>query len=236
MGRPAIRVLSIDLDHTLYRPRAPLHPVVRRLRHPNLLEADWWIATHVRAWRAFFKTREQLRSEPPCGDAASLRSRLIELMAAELHQPSHLVSELVRRIYGVMPRVLALGCAPFEGALTTLRGLAARGIRLAVLSDFPLDKKLRYLGLDQVPWSARVACDDIGAIKPHPASFEALAQRLDVAPESVVHLGDREDADVAGALAAGMRAWLFSHVSPATRAERVVHRWDSTLIDAVLSC
>jgi putative hydrolase of the HAD superfamily len=47
---------------------------------------------------------------------------------------------------------------------------------------------------------------DIGHAKPRPEIFTAALQRLGVAPQEIVHVGDNERTDVRGALAAGFRA------------------------------
>ena len=72
----------------------------------------------------------------------------------------------------------------------------------------------------------KVSAEAVGALKPHRASFDALSEALGVPPEQIVHVGDREDVDVAGALAAGMRAWrLTSKKRAPTRAEQRLSRW-----------
>ena len=69
--------------------------------------------------------------------------------------------------------------------------------------------------------------EDVGALKPHPAAFLEAARKLGVDPAGVLHIGDREDCDIAGALAAGMRAALFhrGRKPSNTRAELVFSDW-----------
>jgi putative hydrolase of the HAD superfamily len=54
-----------------------------------------------------------------------------------------------------------------------------------------------------------VYSSDEGVAKPHPAIFRAALARLGVAPEQAVYVGDRLQADVAGAHGARMRAVLI---------------------------
>lgn len=50
---------------------------------------------------------------------------------------------------------------------------------------------------------------EFGSPKPDPAIFRAAAERLDVDPSGCLMIGDQLDADITGALAAGMRAaWV----------------------------
>ncbi|MBI3913600.1 MAG: HAD family hydrolase [Chloroflexi bacterium] len=55
-----------------------------------------------------------------------------------------------------------------------------------------------------------VFSDEAGASKPARAVFERAANELGVPLENIAHVGDRESNDVEGALAAGMKAILFT--------------------------
>ncbi|MCP4185472.1 MAG: HAD-IA family hydrolase [Hyphomicrobiales bacterium] len=59
-------------------------------------------------------------------------------------------------------------------------------------------------------FSHAVFSDEAGASKPHPAVFEQAVAGLSVPLAEVVHIGDRESNDVAGPLAMGMKAILFT--------------------------
>ncbi len=52
--------------------------------------------------------------------------------------------------------------------------------------------------------------DEVGRSKPHPSMFESAAGQLGVALTEMIHVGDREHNDVAGAKALGMKAVLFT--------------------------
>ena len=57
-----------------------------------------------------------------------------------------------------------------------------------------------------------VFSDEVGASKPAPVVFEKAAKELGLPFEQIVHIGDRESNDVAGPLAMGMKAVLFTGV------------------------
>jgi len=46
--------------------------------------------------------------------------------------------------------------------------------------------------------------------KPHPTIFQPLIDTFNVLPENVVHIGDNEEADIAGARASGMHSILLN--------------------------
>lgn len=97
---------------------------------------------------------------------------------------------------------------PAPGAVEAVRGWRARGLAVAVVSnwDVSLPGQLDRLGitphLDAVVTSAGA-----GAEKPDPAIFHAALDLLGVLPARALHVGDSES-DERGARAAGMRfAW-----------------------------
>jgi putative hydrolase of the HAD superfamily len=102
------------------------------------------------------------------------------------------------------------------GARDALRAIAATGVAIAIVSnaDGTVERQLRDDGICQVGPGAGV---EIGAVldssvvgvsKPDPAIFHLALERLGVAPDRAIHVGDMPAADVAGALAAGVRPVL----------------------------
>ncbi|MGI8421510.1 MAG: HAD family hydrolase [Gaiellaceae bacterium] len=101
----------------------------------------------------------------------------------------------------VAPFVEALVFRPLPGVVEALARLRARGLALAVVSnwDESLREKLPPLGIDVVVSSA-----EVGAPKPDPAIFRVALERLGVTASRALHIGDSAS-DEAGARAAGMR-------------------------------
>jgi HAD superfamily hydrolase (TIGR01509 family) len=105
----------------------------------------------------------------------------------------------------VEPFLAALVFSSADGAVEALASLREHHLKLAVVSnwDYSLPERLSELGLldsfDTVVTSA-----EAGAAKPAPRPFWLALERLDVAPERALHVGD-ERADEEGATAAGMR-------------------------------
>jgi putative hydrolase of the HAD superfamily len=103
--------------------------------------------------------------------------------------------------------------------------LKGRGLRLGILSDYPVEQKLKGMGLDDLGWDALLCAEDAEALKPQPAPFGLALDRLGLDPDRVLYVGDRPDTDVDGAGALGMRTCLirrFGRRSP--RADLVVDR------------
>ena len=94
-----------------------------------------------------------------------------------------------------------------EGALAALEALRARGLRLAVVSNFDQRLPGLLLGLGIAShFECVVLPGDCGFAKPDREIFDAALTQLGVAAGDAVFAGDDPDQDLAGARGAGLRA------------------------------
>ena len=94
----------------------------------------------------------------------------------------------------------------FEDVQPTLAALAARGIRLGIISNW--DERLRGLlgRLRLEEWfNVVVISCEVGSAKPAPAIFALAAARIGLPAGSIAHVGDSLEMDVRGARAAGFQ-------------------------------
>jgi putative hydrolase of the HAD superfamily len=101
------------------------------------------------------------------------------------------------------------------GAVEVVAALAER-YRLGLIANQPsaVRDALVRDGLDRY-FGVRVVSDDTGLEKPDPRIYRQALERVAVAPERTVMVGDRLDYDVRPARAAGMRAvWLLRGEAP----------------------
>ena len=120
-----------------------------------------------------------------------------------------------------MPAALTAGATAFRGAASALEAAHVRGLKLAILSDYDPVEKLRYLGLNHLPWAARLAAEQFGALKPHPRAFLGLAAALALQQiaSSFVHGLPRLDAVSLGAAPIALAiVVLIAAVPPLRRA------------------
>ena len=108
---------------------------------------------------------------------------------------AHYASAPAWRVYPEVPDVLAALCA--------------RGLRLAVVSNFDtrLPPLLDALGLAAF-FDAVVCSGEAGAAKPDGAIFARALAALGVEASEALHVGDSREADYEGARAAGIEALL----------------------------
>ncbi len=209
---PGIRAVTLDVDGTLYSIRGML------ARSPVAMMSmmDFFHALH--------RVRDEMRGRGPFEDfRAEQAGRLAAVRGLTAEQAARQVEEVIdHRWAKVFSKV-----RPYRGVRQALQDLVGRGVRLGLLSDYPIAAKLDGIGLSDLPFGAMVVSEQVGALKPHPASFIQAAHALGVEPGMILHVGDREDCDVDGALAAGMHAALFhrGRRAPVTRAEIVFSDW-----------
>ena len=95
----------------------------------------------------------------------------------------------------------------YDDVLPVLDELAARGVRLAVVSNWDerLRDLLRRLRLDS-RFDAIVVSSEVGHAKPDRAIFDGAAAKLGLPAGQILHIGDSAEMDLHGARAAGFKA------------------------------
>lgn len=124
--------------------------------------------------------------------------------------------DLVREWYTPLKEVATLDPAVHD----VLRELQGCSLTLGIISNtfvpgYALDEHLEENDLLQY-FPHRIYSCDVGYRKPNSRIFDEALERIDCEPAEVVFIGDKRDADVAGAESAGLHAvWLRpSHVYP----------------------
>jgi putative hydrolase of the HAD superfamily len=142
-------------------------------------------------------------------DAAALRDLRVRCAAA--------MAPVLGFDPGVDTLLAALRFHAYPDARPALEALRARGLRIVVVSnwDASLHERLEETGLAPLVDGA-VASAEIGHAKPDPAIFAHALALAGAPPEAALHAGDTLEADVEGALAAGLRAVLVARDGPAT--------------------
>ena len=209
-----IQAVLFDLDGTLYDQR--------RMRRTMAMELLTLPLTRpfsaVKTWRglsAYRHAQEALRGTERAGQAgkagrgtegtenAEIDAQL-NLAAVRCGIPSATLKPIVQEWMFRRPLKHMRACRA-AGVVQLLTFLADAGLELGVLSDYPAQDKLAALGVDRFFPTVLCTTDpQIGAFKPDPRGFLEASRRWGIAPAEVLVVGDRLDADAAGAAAAGM--------------------------------
>lgn len=207
-----LEAVTLDVDGTLYSIRS------------MIIRNFFSMLPVLGFFRDLHKVRAGMRGEGPVDD---FRAEQARRLADRLGTTPEHAARQVERVIDVHWMRVFKKVRPFKGVRQALQALFEYKLPVGLVSDYPLSQKLDGLGLADLPFAFSINTEDIGALKPHPAAFLEAARRLGVEPAGVLHVGDREDCDVAGALAAGMRAALFcrGRKPSDTRAELVFSDW-----------
>lgn len=189
-----IKAVGFDVDGTLY---ANARMYLRTLP---------WGLRNWRLVRAFSRARREIRVLELIEDFYGLQA---ELTARALGSDAATARRLIEdKVYGDWERALA-GIRLEPRLVETLDLLRSRGLRLGVLSDFPIERKLGLLGLEG-RFDFVASAEQIGRLKPHPAPFQALAEGLGLPPNEILYVGNSYKYDILGARGVGMMTAHFA--------------------------
>ncbi|MEG0505315.1 MAG: HAD-IA family hydrolase, partial [Raoultibacter sp.] len=81
----------------------------------------------------------------------------------------------------------------------------AAHLRLGIVSNWSPNLTSLMRGLQFAPYFEEIISSaDVGYRKPNPLIFTLILERMGLSPDKALHVGDRPDADGAGAAAAGI--------------------------------
>jgi putative hydrolase of the HAD superfamily len=223
---PQTRCLLLDAMGTLltFEPPAPrLRAALRAATGADVGEAAARRA--IRAEIAYYRAHLHLGAD--AAGLERLRHGAAAAMRPELPDPAAgLPADAL-----VAVLLDALRFHAYPEVPSTLRELRRRGYRLVALSnwDVSLHERLDELGLAPLLDGA-VASAEIGVAKPDPAAFAHALELAGAGPDGAWHAGDSVEADVEGALAAGVTPVLVArHGEPAPPGVAVVAALDGLL-------
>ena len=190
MAETRFKAALFDVDGTLYPQSFFIKTSMRfMLMHP-LLSA------------AFRQLRHDVRE---FGGVEDLHLAQVSLCAGYLRIPAEKAQVLLEKhIYGTFMDMLSKA-EPYPGAEPLLASLKNAGLKLGVITDYTVGKKLSALGFDQY-WDVAVSADEIGHLKPEPDAFLLAAEKLKISPEQIIYVGNEYKYDIIGAKKAGMKA------------------------------
>lgn len=211
--------LSLDLDGTLYR-------VVR-------WRVAWRLRRDMSLLKSMLKVRDRIREAPALAGEDGVIAREAELLAEQWKCSQETMRRDLVELKVKMARAATYRAKPFAGVVRSLHWAVEQGVQLAVFSDYAPQDKLRYLGLSGLPWVLCLGAENIGALKPHPRGFIRVAEAMGLPPASILHVGDREDLDIKGAMAAGMKTALFDPKSDMTMGKNSLNSWSESALSAL---
>jgi len=217
---PPLEAVTLDFYLTLAHPRgayrgARFHEYLAR----NGLTADPW--EHQTLYDVFPLYRRRYRPDLTPDVKRAFWTAFTERLFARTGTRGAGADDFARHADAV-GRMFGASClALYDDVQKVLTGLRRRGLRLAIVSNWPpgLEIFCEELGLaplvDEIVYSSEVGC-----AKPDPRIFRIAIERLRVRPEETFHVGDTYAEDIEGARA-GLAAALIARADPPSGAADV---------------
>jgi HAD superfamily hydrolase (TIGR01549 family) len=200
-----LRAIVFDVDGTLYRQSPLRRTMFLRLLRMTVARPIAGLRT-FRTLQAYRRAQEDLRNHVG-GDIANAQLRLV---GQRVGADREAVAACVTRWMEQEPLDVLRRCA-HRGLDEFLRTCLARGLRLAALSDYPAEAKLRALGIgDCFELVLSAQSPEIDVFKPHPRGLQVAIDRLGVFRHECLYVGDRADVDAAAANAAGIACAILN--------------------------
>jgi putative hydrolase of the HAD superfamily len=203
MARQPIRAVTIDALGTLLElvPPAPrLRAALRERLGVEVSEAEAGRA--MKAEIAYY--RAHLHVGCDAAGLAALRRACAEVLRDALGRPELELGALTETL------LAAIRFEPFPDAMPALEALRAAGVKVVAASnwDVSLHEQLDATGLTPLLDGA-LSSAEVGAPKPDPEIFTRALALAGARPQEALHVGDDVEADVRGALAAGLEPVLI---------------------------
>jgi putative hydrolase of the HAD superfamily len=222
-----VRAVTFDFWGTLFHDRnnEPQMARVEALSKATGVSPDEAANVFQNVWAEFSRCHQEEHRTLTPGDAVRLATEALGVRI------EHAKAEDLEVVFATA--ILTHPPEPIEGALNAVRAVSRR-YPLGLISDTGVSpgSSLRAL-LDRHGFtecfSVFTFSDQVGVAKPERPMFETTALLLGVRPEELLHIGDLERTDIAGAKAMGARAALFlGDHKPApsyTQADYVINSW-----------
>lgn len=203
----ALKALIFDLDGTLYRQGPLRRAILCRLWRTHLAAPLQGLQT-LRTLQSYRKAQEVLRRAVP--DYSDIAAAQLELASVELGLSAEKVASCVSRWMEQEPLSLLARCTRKE-VVGMLAGAKNRGLKLAICSDYPAERKLAAMKVSAFFDVVVTAQDpDVQRFKPDPRGLEVALQRLAVEKTAALYIGDRVEVDAAAAARAGIPSFILS--------------------------
>ena len=182
--KPETKIVVFDLDGTLYNKRG----MVRRMMCGALL--DWRMMLIER------RTRKQLMGTW-MGDKDSFYNLFFQTMAnGHRFSASYARWWYSTRYMPLMVKMIGKYQPLSEWASPFIHDCQQKGIQLVLLSDYGFAKeKLQALGLSPALFDWVISAPELGGLKPAPELMHIISERIGVAPQECLVIGDRDDTD-----------------------------------------
>ncbi|OJH15206.1 haloacid dehalogenase [Borreliella bissettiae] len=199
-----IKAVVFDLDGTLY-PEAARNKLM-----------FFEFLTNVKFFLAFKQIRKKIRILQSNQFSSSNRDELfslqVKMLSEHLNLDENRCSFLLNKIY--YSQIFSdkfKKLKPYHGVQDLIYWLKFKGIKLGIMSDFPILGRVKnLLGIQDSFWDILCSSEDTGYLKPHKAPFLKVIEDLNLSGNNILYVGNSYEYDILGARNVSMKAAFFS--------------------------
>ncbi len=199
-----IKLLTFDLDHTLWAPEEALRRAEEEMH--AWLNQHYPQITQLYSPQAFLKYRLHLAAKQPqlAVQVSAIRIEVLRLVAIESGISKDQALAVAKQAFAVFYNERSK-IEFYPDALKTIQQLA-QNYPLIALTNGNAD--LALIGIEHL-FQAFFSADNIGTAKPSPEMFVAALKHAEVTAQECVHIGDCPINDVLAPKRVGMKAiWV----------------------------
>lgn len=189
-----IKAVAFDVDGTLYPRMGMVLSVI-----PIFLRFPVFTIN-------FNSVRKAIRKIRPIKNFRELQARLL---AKKLKKPEEKIRILIDEIIYDRWENSFEKIKPYPGIKDLVIQLKNKNIKLAILSDFPVKRKIKFLNILK-KWDVAFCSEETDYLKPNPEPFKKLSKALGILPENILYVGDDYQYDIEGAARVGMKTAYLS--------------------------
>lgn len=200
-----IKGILLDVDGTLYH-QLPLRIIIAifivflNLYKPKELLRKLKVIIQYR------KSQELMRTEGIQKECYNMQ--IFQTAKSTGENPSY-VKEVIEEWFEKRPLPFIPLCRR-RGMKKALDRWYKNGIKLGVFSDYPVEGKLRVLGISRFITTTVSSSDhEVNGFKPNTNGFALSAMKMGMDPSEILYVGDREEVDGIGAAKAGMQVIIL---------------------------
>ncbi|QFP41838.1 HAD family hydrolase [Borrelia miyamotoi] len=171
---------------------------------------------NIKFFLAFKKVRKEIRllqsGQSVPSNKNGLRSMQVEMLANYLGFNPNRCELLLNKIYyGASFGDRFRSLKPYSGVHDLIYSLKSRGIKLGVMSDFPIATRVsNLLGIEDSFWDILYSSEDTGYLKPHKMAFLRIVDELGIDNNHILYVGNSYEYDILGASGVYMKTAYFS--------------------------
>ncbi len=219
-----IRGIIFDLDGTLYKMKWFFKPLLTIMLFPKSLLLP-----------RYMNVRRQYAGKDHDGGTPLLMALAEDLAGKKGDRNSQQMHDwIIRHFYTAFENVMPLLRGSRPGLNELLGRLRDNDIRLGVLSDFDrVAQRLNGLRIPPQLFDTLASTESSGCLKPSPTCFLSISSQWNIAPHSILVIGDRADTDGLGAQNAGMNFIQITD-SPSDKKQALTWKQVKKLLDSIL--